>query len=1131
MSSAELSPLKRALVALEEMQARLHAAERRGREPLAVIGVGCRLPGGVSGPDDYWRLLSEGRDAITEVPRDRWDADAVYDPDPEAPGKCYTRWGGFLEQVDGFDPQLFGIAPREAMEMDPQQRLLLEVSYEALEHAGQAPDRQAGTRTGVFVGICSSDYLRLSPHTADPSRINAYSASGTAHSIASGRVAYALGLQGPAVSVDTACSSSLVAVHLACQSLRAGECRMALAGGVHLMLGPDNTILFCKSRMMSPTGRCHTFGAAADGFVLGEGCGVVVLKRLADAQADGDRILAVIRGTAVGQDGASGGLTVPSGPAQAAVIKDALANAGLRASDVGYVEAHGTGTTLGDPIEVRALAEALGHDRPQDRPLLIGSAKTNIGHLEAAAGVSGLIKAVLSVERGLIPAHLHAAEPSPHIPWAELAVTVATERRSWPASARRIAGVSSFGFSGTNVHVLVEEPPAPASRGSEGERPLHLMALSARTKTALHAQAGRYASHLARHPDEVATDAAFTANTGRAHLLERQALVFRSGEDLRVQLAALAEGKAPGGPLAGSLTGTDRPRLVFLFTGQGAQYAGMGHRLYETQPTFRRTLDLCQDILRDRLQRPLLKVMFEDGAALDQTAYTQPGLFALEYALAELWRSWGIEPAAVMGHSVGEYVAACVAGVFSLEDGLHLIAERGRLMQALPAGGVMAAVQADEATVRAALGRLGGGVDLAAVNAPSSLVVSGEASAVARLCEGLAASGVKSKVLSVSHAFHSSLMEPMRAEFQSVAGRVTMTAPRLPLFSNLTGQAFRAGEVPDALYWSRHVREPVRFLESLRGIHAKGYRVFLEVGPAPTLSGLATQCVPDGEGTFLPSLRRERDDWETLLGSLGALYARGVSVDFRGFDRDYPRRTVTLPGYPFERQRYWFAPTPRRVSGTAADPGAHPLLGRRLHSPALDATVFEATLSAGDPEFVRDHRVHDMVVLPATGYLEMGLAAGRAALGPSVVLRDVTIHEPLVLLEDEPRTVQVVVSGDASSFRVFSQAPGDESWRLHAAGQLTKGPGKPEPVLARGDLEARCPDAQTASAFYSGLAATRPAFRRGLSRGERAAPRRRGGDRAHRGARRSRPPGFTVRPAPRAARRLPPDPGGSAARR
>ena len=594
-----LSVMKQAYLKLEKLQARLDAVEQARQEPLAIIGMACRFPGDADDPEAFWRLLCGGGDAVAEIPAGRWDVDAYFDPDRNKPGKMYVRRGAFLRRVDEFDPQFFGISPREAVKMDPQQRLLLEVCWEALENAGVAPDRLSGSSTSVFVGMCKIDYRQILARTEDAHCYDNYYMSGTANSIASGRLSYILGLQGPSITVDTACSSSLVALHLACQSLRDGESTMALAAGVNLILSPENTVAYCKSSMMAADGRCKTFAAGADGFVQGEGCGVVVLKRLSAAVADGDRILAVIRGSAVNQDGPSSGLTAPHGPSQEAVIRQALASGGVKPAEVQYVEAHGTGTSLGDPIEVQALGAALAEGRAPDEPLLIGSVKTNIGHLEAAAGIAGLIKIVLALLHEEIPAHLHCETLNPYVPWAELPIKVTTERRSWPAGKRkRIAGLSSFGFSGTNAHVVVEEAPALEAIEARTDRPLHLLALSAKSGAALKLLAGKFVTFLAAHPAISVSDFCFTANAGRAHFAHRLALAAESAEQLREKLSAHAAGQAPSEIVTGRIEGFDRPKIAFLFTGQGSQYKYMGRQLYQTEPTFRETLEHCDELLR-----------------------------------------------------------------------------------------------------------------------------------------------------------------------------------------------------------------------------------------------------------------------------------------------------------------------------------------------------------------------------------------------------------------------------------------------------------------------------------------------------------------------------------------------------
>jgi acyl transferase domain-containing protein/NADPH:quinone reductase-like Zn-dependent oxidoreductase/NAD(P)-dependent dehydrogenase (short-subunit alcohol dehydrogenase family)/ubiquinone/menaquinone biosynthesis C-methylase UbiE/acyl carrier protein len=1053
MNTTELSPLKRALLAIEELQAKLDAVEKKQHEPIAIIGVGCRIPGGANNPEEFWRLLYEGRNGVREISSDRWDVDAYYDPNPDAPGKIATRFGGFLDQVDRFEPQFFEIAPREALTMDPQQRLLLEVSWEALENAGQSPTKLSHTRTGVYFGVCSNDYAQLLLEAGDPALVDMYFASGIAHSIASGRVSYVLGLQGPSMSVDTACSSSLVAIHLACQSLRNKECNLALAGGANVILSPEIFSALSRARMLAPDGKCKTFDLSADGFVRGEGCGVVVLKRLDHALAEGDRVLALIRGSAINQDGPSSGLTAPNGPSQESVIREALANAGVDPREVSYIEAHGTGTSLGDPIEVQAMGAVFGPGREAAAPLLIGSVKTNVGHLEAAAGVSGLIKVVLSLQHREIPQHLHFQQPSPHIPWDRLPVRVTSEREPWQSlHGKRIAGVSSFGFSGTNAHVVLEEAPIVQPKRSATERPLHLLTLSARTEPALFTLIELYAQRMEAEEQLVLPNLCHTANVGRAHLVHRLTLTGTDTEAMITKLRASRSGKPIPGVAMGCCEGTERPKIAFLFTGQGSQYVGMGRRLYETSPTFARALNRCDAALRDHLDRSLLEVLYPtDGidSPINETKFTQPALFALEYALCELWRSWGVQPTFVLGHSVGEYVAACVAGVFSVEDGLKLIAERARLMQAQPSGGRMAAVMAPLAKVREILKPLAARVSIAAVNGPRQTVISGAGEDVKDLLAQFSAAGFKSRELTVSHAFHSPLMNPMLEPFERAAAKVSFDAPRLRLVSNLTGKVTSPGQMVQLNYWRRHILETVQYAASMQTLADAGCTVFLEIGPNPVLVGLGRSCIDPEGGLWLASMRSGRDDWDEMLASLGQLYVHGVDVDWIGFDRDYPRHKVSLPTYPFQRERYFVDRQTKRVERPESLETLHPFAERFIESPSLNDIVFETTLSTASHRFLDDHRVFGRIIFPATGYLEAVRAAARLGLGEANwAVENILIGEALALDDTETRRLQVVLSraGDtgevAARFQVFSAEPGvassASSWRLHASGSLRR---------------------------------------------------------------------------------------------
>ena len=900
---ANLSPAKRELL-------NLRLEIKQGvKEPIAIIGMGCRFPGDALNPEAFWQVLRDGVDTITEIPKSRWDVDTYYDSDPDAPGKMYTRSAGFLAEVDKFDAAFFGISPREAASMDPQQRLLLEVSWEALENAGQSPELLMSSQTGVFVGICTNDYLQRHMHSGDTSRIDAYSYTGTAFSVAVGRLSYLLGLQGPSIAVDTACSSSLVGLHLACQSLRSGESNLALAGGVNLILAPDNTIYFCKVRALATDGHCKTFDADADGYARGEGCGMVVLKRLSDALRDGDNILALLRGTAVNQDGRSNGLTAPNGPAQQAVIRQALQQAGVQPAQISYVEAHGTGTPLGDPIEFESLKAVLMTSREHNQPCAIGSVKTNIGHLEPAAGIAGLIKVVLSMQHREIPPHLNLKQLNPRISLQGTPISIPLELQPWPrALERRFAGISSFSFSGTNAHVVVEEAPVIITAASEVERPLHLLTLSAKSGNALRVLARRYAEFLSPHAVSLA-DVCFTANTGRSHLTHRLTTTAESTTQLQKQLDVFATGQPTTGLFVGQLQSKNRPKIAFLFTGQGSVYPGMGRQLYETQPTFRRALEQCDELLRTELEQPLLSVIYptSDASELHRTEYTQPALFALEYALAQLWRSWGVVPDAVMGHSVGEYVAACIAGVFNLEDGLRLIAQRGRLLQALPQSGEMVAVFADQMRVSAAIAMYKQ-VAIAAVNGPENIVISGVREAVQAVVTDLLSAGITVQPLKVSHAFHSPLMDPILNEFELIAQKLQFAAPNIPLISNLSGQMLNPGEIPDANYWRRHVRLPVQFSAGMQTLAEQGYSTFVELGPQPVLLNMGKRCLPQGNVTWLPSLKKEQSDWQVLLDSVGALCVKGQDVDWTGFDQDYTRNRIPLPTYPWERQRYWIEP-------------------------------------------------------------------------------------------------------------------------------------------------------------------------------------------------------------------------------
>ncbi|PSJ25864.1 fatty acyl-AMP ligase [Streptosporangium nondiastaticum] len=908
-------------------------------EPIAIVGMGCRFPGAPD-VDSYWRLLLDGRDAVGEVPRDRWDPELVAAP----------RHGGFLDRVDAFDARFFGISAREAERMDPQQRLLLEVAWQAFEDAHVTPARLAGTETGVFVGISSHDYAGLQmPHLE---AVDVYSATGNAQSVAANRLSYHFDLAGPSLAVDTACSSSLAAVHMACQSLRAGECRTALAGGVNLLITPGLSVAFAQGGMLSAAGRCRTFDDAADGYVRGEGVGLVYLKPLSAALADGDRVHAVIRGSAVGHGGRSNGLTAPKGSAQRAVMARALERSGLTAPEVGYVEAHGTGTALGDPVEWEALAGVYGRGRAAEEPCLVGSVKTNIGHLEAAAGIAGLIKAALVTKYRQVPPSLHLATPNRGLELEGAGLEVATERRPLPVRDTARAGVSSFGFGGANAHVVLEAapelPPAPAPAV---RRPRHALCLSGHTPTALAALARQYRTHLAARPDADLREVCHSANTGRAHLAHRAVVTGASAADLDAALEDLVRDRASTAAVRGHVLGRPEPKVAFLFGGQGTQYTGMAKELYGTHEAFTRTLDRAGAVLQPLLGVPLTQLLFdeENAGLLRSTRYCQAALVALEAALAGVWTSLGVRPAAVLGHSAGAIAAAAVAGAVSLEDALVLAAERGRLMDEQPGEGAMIACAGDAAAVREVAGEFAS-VAVAAVNTGDHVVLSGAAAEIAAAGDALRGRGLTVRPLVVSHAFHSPLMAGAADPLREAADRIAFAEPAVPWISDATGEL--TGR-PDGGYWRAHLLGTVRFADGFATLRRLGCDAFVEIGPHPTLLNLGRSMTAAEPGAadgpaplWLPSLRRGGDAWESLLQSVGRLHCAGGAVDWGALDGEEAPRHVPVPHAVFERESYWFtAPAADRAQDAAVTGPAVPAPApREPYAPAAAGPAVEGSV-------------------------------------------------------------------------------------------------------------------------------------------------------------------------------------------
>ncbi len=1072
-------------------------------DPIVIVGMGCRFPGGVTSPEELWSLVADGTDAIRPFPDNRgWDVDNLYDPDPDKPGHSYARHGGFLYDADRFDPAFFGISPREAVAVDPQHRLLLETSWEALERAGIDPELVRGTQTGVFIGSNYNDYGTRARQA--PEGLEGYLATGSASSVASGRIAYTFGLEGPAVTVDTACSSSLVALHLAVQALRSGECGLALAGGVTVISTPDTFIEFSRQRALSPDGRCKAFSADADGAGWAEGVGLLLLERLSDARSNGHTVLATVAGTAVNQDGASNGLTAPNGPAQQRVIRQALSSAGLTPADVDAVEAHGTGTKLGDPIEAQALLAAYGQDRPADRPLWLGALKSNIGHTQAASGVAGIIKMVMAMRHGVLPRTLHAENPSPHIDWSSGAVRLLDQERDWTrGDAPRRAGVSSFGVSGTNAHVILQEPeptdaalpeavqpsadphteatdstggtgsstdtaPAQASTATAtttatatgtataittAPAPVVPWLLSARGTAALREQARRLLDHLAPPHAARPADIALSLARGRTAFEDRAAVVADDPASFTEALTALAEGREH------PLLSVDRARtgkVAFLFSGQGAQQPGTGSGLYARYDAFADALDAVCAHMDRHLEHPLRDILFApagtpEAALLDQTAYTQAGLFAVEVALFRLVESTGLRPDAVLGHSVGEIAAAHVAGVLALEDACLLVATRGRLMQALPEGGAMISVQASEQEVLPLLAGHEGRAAIAALNSPLATVVSGDEDAVTAVADALAAQGRKTRRLNVSHAFHSPRMDAMLDEFTALTAHLPHHTPALPVISAVTGAPYGAQEIADPAHWGRQVREAVRFSDGVRTLEEQGITTYVEIGPGGVLTALAGDCVT-GDATLVPLLRRDTDESESFTTALARLHVRGHAPDWATLLAPLGARRVDLPTYPFQRGSYWLQATPstRDVAHAGLEAAGHPLLDIAVPLAGSDGVLLTGTVSVERQPWLRDHALGDSVLFPGTAFLELALQACERAGAAQVT--DLTLETPLVLPLTGALQIQVTVApSDGSAARALTVharplSTHDDTalpWVRHAAGTLGDEPAGP----------------------------------------------------------------------------------------
>ncbi|WP_317986109.1 type I polyketide synthase, partial [Streptomyces sp. 5-10] len=1043
--------LKRVMADLRQTQRRLRDVEEKSREPIAIVAMSCRFPGGVRSPEELWELLAGGGDAVSAFPEDRgWDLAELYDPDPDRSGTSYVKEGAFLSDAGAFDPAFFGISPREALAMDPQQRLLLETSWEAMERAGITPASLRGSKAGVFVGTNGQDYtvaLRQAPKG-----VEGFLATSGAASVMSGRLSYTFGFEGPAVTVDTACSSSLVALHLAVQSLRQGECPLALAGGVTVMSTPGLFVEFSRQRGLAPDGRCKAFAAAADGTGWGEGVGMLLLERLSDARRNGHPVLAVVRGSAVNQDGSSSGLTVPNGISQQRVILQALANARLSAAEVDAVEAHGTGTTLGDPIEAQALLATYGQDRADGRPLLLGSVKSNLGHTQAAAGVAGVMKMVLAMQHGALPKTLHVDEPTPHVDWSAGAVELLAEQVAWPESGEpRRAGVSAFGVSGTNAHVVLEQAPvgdedAAADEGASGDDSAVVpWVLTARSEAALRAQAGRLASYVGERAELSAGDVGWSLATTRTVFEHRAVVLAGDRGALADGVAALAEGRDSVGLVRGVVAGGDG-RAVLVFPGQGSQWVGMAVGLLESSSVFAERLGECAAALAPFVEWSLVDVL-GDEVALSRVDVVQPVLWAVMVSLAEVWRSYGVEPAAVVGHSQGEIAAACVAGALSLEDAARVVALRSRALRALSGRGGMVSVSLPVGEVRERLGVWGERLSVAAVNGPSAVVVSGDADALDELLAVCEAEEIRARRVPVDYASHCAHVEAIEGELLRELAGIDPRPSLVPFYSTVTGGVLDTTGL-DAGYWYRNLRQTVRFDEAVRALLADGFQVFVEASAHPVLT-MGVEQTAEEHGTRVTavgSLRRDEGGLERFVTSLAEAYVGGASVDWSTVFRGRGARQVELPTYAFQHQHYWIE-TPSSAVGDVTSAGLgsadHPLLGAVVGLAGGDGALLTGRLSLVSHGWLADHAVWGVVVVPGSALVELVLRAGDGV--GCGWLEELTLEAPLVVPERGGVRVQLSVGAPDGVGRrvvgVFSQVEGEGEgvWTRHATGVLSVG--------------------------------------------------------------------------------------------